>query len=122
MKRDIDLIRNMLLHIESSDRPRELLNKDFLHLHPDIEIINYHLYLLVDANYICARDIWAYGQDYHDYVVKYLTNSGCDYLDSIRNDSIWESTKTTLSKIGDAAALDVIQTIASKIILAKLNL
>lgn len=52
MKRNLDLIRNMLLLIEANDKPSGMDNSAFTGLNPDSDIIDYHLYLLADSGYI----------------------------------------------------------------------
>lgn len=42
MKRDLDLIRNMLLLIEAHDKPSSMSSNDFKNLNPDVNVIDYH--------------------------------------------------------------------------------
>ncbi len=100
MKRNLDLIRNILLRIETNEKNATLSSSDFADLEPDQNIVDYHLYLLADAGYIDADEVNTIGHYYPQYLVKWLTNDGCDYVDSIRSASIWEKTKEKLASVG----------------------
>jgi hypothetical protein len=43
-----------------------------------------------------------------------MTNSGYDYLDTVRDPKVWNQTKSVLEKIGGSAALEVVKEIAAK--------
>lgn len=45
MKRNLDLIRNILLRIETNEKNATLSSSDFADLEPDQNIVDYHLYL-----------------------------------------------------------------------------
>lgn len=115
MKRDFDLIRNMLLRIEASDSTN-LTISNFIELAPE-NILAYHIHLIYEANFIEAYNITCLGNNYPMYQIQWLTNSGHDYLDAVRSDDVWKDTKSTLLKIGGTASLDVIKTVASNIAL-----
>lgn len=85
MKRNLDLIRNILLRIETNEKNATLSSSDFADLEPDQNIVDYQLYLLEDAGYIDAYEVNTIGRYYPQYLVKWLTNDGCDYVDSIRS-------------------------------------
>ena len=120
MKRDLDLLRKILLAIENAD---EFYYYNWIqHLASDIgcsnlELVSFHVSLLVDNDYIEVLDISCCGINYDDYMIKRLTADGCDYLDNIRNDTIWNKTKEVISNIGGTSALDIVKSIAGKIIL-----
>ncbi|SUP42445.1 DUF2513 domain-containing protein [Veillonella criceti] len=121
MKRDLDLLRNILITIEGSDT--DLDTNSFLHLCDDIETIDYHIYLLADAGYIDYYDIsCCNGSRYPQYLVKYLTSDGCDYLSSIKDDNVWSHVKKKINKVGDSVTLETIKIIGSKFILQYLGL
>lgn len=120
MKRDLDLLRDMLLKIEESGSEINPLSiEDFLELNADPEIISYHLYLLEDANFINV----AFTNQFYDttnYFVATLTMRGCDYLDAVRDSSIWNKVKEKLKTVGGSAAMDVVKTIAVKIAISQI--
>lgn len=64
MKRNLDLIRNILLRIETNEKNATLSSSDFADLEPDQNIVDYHLYLLEDAGYIDAYEVNTIGHYY----------------------------------------------------------
>ncbi|PQL09583.1 DUF2513 domain-containing protein [Veillonella sp. T11011-6] len=120
MKRDFDLIRNILLQIEASTSTNLTIG-NFIELAPE-NILAYHIHLIYEAGFIEAYDITCIGNNYPMYQIQWLTNAGHDYLDAVRNDNIWKDTKDNLLKIGGSASLEVIKTIASNIALKIIGL
>lgn len=122
MKRDLDLIRNMLLLIEAHDKPSSMSSDDFKNLNSDVNVIDYHLYLLADSGYIDYMDVNTIGHFYPQIRVNWMTSSGCDYLDAVRSASIWKTTKNKLSEIGGQASLVVVKTVAEHFALSALGI
>lgn len=89
--------------------------KDFLSLNQSHDIIAYHLYLLADAGYIEYKQLPVLGITYPKIIVKYLTSAGCDYLDSVRNASVWNKTKEKLAAVGGQASLDIVKALAEHV-------
>jgi hypothetical protein len=95
MKRDIDLIRTILLKIEESDDPTKIDVRLFSTNH-SIEQIQYHLKLLCEAGFIEVK-----GFREIILTVSGLTWSGHDFLDAARDKSRWEKAKEIIfSKLG----------------------
>lgn len=122
MKRDLDLLRKILLAIENANEfyyynGIPLLASDIGC--PNLNLVSFHVSLLVDNNYIEVLNVTCCGIAYDDYMIKCLTADGCDYLDNIRNDTIWNKTKEAISNVGGTCALDIVKSIAGKIILSQ---
>lgn len=125
MKRDLDLIRKILLAIENVDslcyyNGIQQLAEDIDCT--DLALVSFHVTLLIDNDYIDVIDISCCGVEYDDYMIKRLTADGCDYLDNIRNDTVWNKTKELLSKVGGTCALELVKTISGKVILSQLGI
>ena len=95
MKRDLELIRNILIKIES----RELLEPFDLQIDGyEQDLVNYHLQLLDEAGLIeiiLERDesgIIITAQPIR------ITWNGYEFLDMARNNSIWEKSKKKIEK------------------------
>jgi len=92
----MELIRDLLLKIEANqqmDRTREYpLGREEISIlgHSDEEI-HYHLDLLFDAQYIAGNPKIP--------TVSGLTMAGHDFLDSIKDPSIWKMTKQRLADL-----------------------
>lgn len=91
MKRDPELIRKLLIAIENS--PPEGLSIPPLPFEDySLETVVYHIELLRDANFVEAS-IWSGFGRAGGARVKRLKWDGTEFLDSIRNDNIWEKAK-----------------------------
>jgi Hypothetical protein (DUF2513) len=102
LKRDMDLIRELLLKLESlSEQPGEVfvLNGDDPRLAVDgysADQITYHLGLLREARLIeCPGSLPMLGVTFSR-----LSWRGHDFLDSVRNPETWTRTKEGARKIG----------------------
>lgn len=125
MKRDLDLLRKILLAVENADGFYSYNGVDQVASavgYSDLSIISFHISLLVDSDYIEVTEVTCCGQAYDDYLIKRLTAAGCDYLDSVRNDSIWDATKATIAKAEGSCALSLVKSIAEKVILSQIGM
>lgn len=116
MKRDLDLIRYILICIENSDSTKITIN-DLINADYDAPTISFHISLLLDNGYIEATKFNAIGQHYQQYLIKRITASGYDYLDNVRDIKIWSKTKELLKTMGNSASLELIKAIAGKVAL-----
>lgn len=122
MKRDLNLIRNMLLRIEELNSTKQKITiESFLDLCADPALISLHIELLIDSNYIETSEP-IYCGVIKDFLIYRITSDGYDYLDSIRENSIWERTENMLFKVGGSAALDVVKSVAVSIVKTRLGI
>lgn len=119
MKRDMDLIREILLQVEAKPSAQ---NIDLIELPGrDQEEISYHVKLLGDAGYLETYDLRTMGPDGFRYAPSALTNAGHDLLDSMRSKSVWEKAKAKLAEIGGSAPIEIVQSVLINIIRNKLS-
>lgn len=115
MKLDYDCIRYILISVENSDNPR-LLASTLANDKYDVSKILYHIECLLDVNYLeTSKPINSLGSYYSDYFIFRLTMYGHQFLDNIRNDTIWNKVKTKSHEVG-ALTLTSILKIAENII------
>lgn len=104
MKRDLDLIREIMLTLEdqmeygenfTSDKLFAIMANETL----SIEKLSYHIGLLVEANHIKAKENKYFG-DVSDYVINTITNEGQDFIDTVRQDNTWNIVKAKAVEIG----------------------
>lgn len=101
MKRNLDLIRTLLLRLENTEvsvghalplGPNELQIDGY-----DLEEVAYHIQLLKSAGFI--RELGSkplrYGLNYSG-----LSWEGHEFLDSVRDDAIWRNTRTAVNAVG----------------------
>lgn len=100
MKRDDDLIRDLLFEAEASDQPYLLA---VMSMNPSEADLKRHMHAvwLSDAGFF---------QQVNDGVFR-ITNQGHDYLAAIRDDSVWKKTKEAASTAG-GVGLGVMKDIA----------
>lgn len=116
MKRDLDLIRNILLAIEEDETGKLDLYElaDTLHVAP--EQLYYHLELLRDAKFIIVHGgvvpFTPTTRKHDPYKISRMTFAGCDYLDSIKSDTVWNQVKNRLKHVGGAASFEVVKELA----------
>jgi len=121
MKRDMDLIRDLLLYVENDrkfngqtefilDNSREIGMPD-----RSIEEITYHVVLLVKAGYLegTADSMWP--------VISRLTWQGHEFLDNIRDQDVWSKTKERIKGL-QSVAISIIAAIAEAEVKKKFGL
>lgn len=98
MKRDMDLIRSILLSIENNDEMdaysySPLDPEDIPDVATTASKLNYHLTLLIEQQLLRGKVSMLP-------IVSGLTMSGHDFLDSIRDPLLWEQTKKAAGEAG----------------------
>ena len=100
MKRDMDLIRAMLLAIEAD--PHGFAPKIEIHGYTQEEI-GYHATLLGEAGLANVIDVTCEESKTPVALVERLTWAGHEFLDTARENRIWNQAKDTITKIGGAS-------------------
>lgn len=124
MKRDLDLVRCILISVEKADGP--IGDVMLANCCEDIGRLAFHIELMQAHGLLTAsveRD--AYG-DPLSLEVGGLTWEGYDYLDAIRSPQVWNKAKDAISKaVGDTSLSIVKQTcttVATGLIMTKLGM
>ncbi len=107
----MDLIRDILLKIEEYNEPTGWINITIAG-YTDLEI-SYHIKLLSQAGLIEAFN----GSDTagFDWKAKSLTWEGHEFLDSARNNTIWEKTKSVIKTKALGASFEIVKEILKEI-------
>lgn len=120
MKLNYDCVRDLLLYLENNLTYDNYVSIGNLKLNNySSDELTYTSEKLTEAGYI--NSIIGHSDDYPVIIVKSITYNGHQYLDSIRNNTIWKETKSKLSKIG-SFSFPIIQQLAISIAKAKLGL
>lgn len=116
MKRDMDLCRAILFAIEEEYVDTGLCNLEI----PEYttEQVAYHCQLLHDAGLISSYNVKYADNQIFFFSVGALTWEGHDFLDQIRQDTVWNKTKDVITKKGLPMIFDVVKQISSTIITA----
>jgi hypothetical protein len=118
MKRDMDLIREILLYRES-DGDHKIPN-DY-----NDEQIAYHVQLLIDEGLVEGNVIWQHlgeRQVPSGYFITRLTMSGHDFLDASRENKVWEKAKGTFKEKGVGWTIDVLKAVCIQIVKSHVGL
>ena len=118
MKRDLDLLRELLLEIEQRG-PGMHAGASFSGENRISDEVAWHLALLSDAKFILASpDSAAFTWEHirrprlETMMIYRLTHEGCDYLDSVREPERWASVKTQIKGQVTSAPLDIVKALA----------
>jgi hypothetical protein len=118
MKRDLDLVRLILLEVEKNDNPVRPITVEAEGYSPDE--ISYHVMLLEQAGYLTANN------SSHlrgiSYAPKSLTWDGHEFLDAARNKTVWAQVKAKLKDTASTAPLSLIQKLATAYVAHQLGL
>lgn len=114
MKRDMDLVRDILLDVEAANKP-SMSNLLMAIGQSDENAIklSYHLTMLIEqAQYLTGTKRMnvssAVGTEW---LFLELTWQGHDFLDDTRDSEVWKKTKTGIEKLG-GAGWDVVRSVA----------
>lgn len=117
MKRDLDLVREILLYYEVKDN-------DAMDDCPEIEgyeslQVNYHLLLMDEAGLLrCEREV---SKSTPSRVIKVhpfsLTWAGHEFLSAARNDSLWVKAKNIAATKGGALSFAVVKSLLLRLAL-----
>lgn len=105
MKRDWELIRKILIKLESQGDPKCMLDAEEVKGY-DVGTVSYHMDLLGQAGLIGVID--ASTNEMH-FIAKSMTWDGHEFLDKIRQDTMWNKIKGTLREKGIELSIDAIK-------------
>ena len=106
MKRDMDLIRKILLKIEES--PEFSFIRPFNIEEYDNNQVVYHIILLDEAGLIKARDASAGGNNYC-WIPDRLSWAGHEFLEASRDERRWEKAKSMIFDKGGNLAFSLLE-------------
>ncbi len=118
MKRDLDLIRKMLLAVE--DAPTGFAPTLRFDGHTDAQV-GYHAYLLIDAGLAKGANVTSHGSDGPVAMIQYLTWEGHEFADAARDETRWKKAKSIADK-GGGITLDVMKELLISLAKAALGL
>lgn len=107
MKRDVELIRKILMFVEGQDP-----NASEIH---DIKLDGYTADEVFDHVQLADEAGWLRGAGYSMGPASHaigLTMAGHDFLDAMRSETVWNRLKNTLSEKGGGLPLEVVSALA----------
>ena len=119
MKRDMDLVRKILLAAEAS--PHGLVRESISIDGYSPEQVGYHIYLMMQADLVDGSDVTTRGSQSPQAVLTQLTWAGHEFIDAARSPAVWEQSKGVIGKLGDVS-FAVWTQVLTKITMANLGL
>jgi hypothetical protein len=110
MKRDLELIRKMLLAIEESPSgwAPEYRGPSQFDGYTTAQVA-YHAYLLIDAGLAQGRDVTQFDAEAPEGRITSLTWAGHEFIDAARDEGRWKKAMTTVAQKGGVITLDVLK-------------
>lgn len=117
MKRDLDLVRSILIRVENAD---DEVDADAMATERwPREMVAYHVRLMEHHGLLdVSQDFRDMNGDTIELTVAGITWSGQDYLDSIREPKVWDRVKKTLASTVGSTTLDVVRQTGSMVALS----
>jgi len=118
VKRDMDLIRNLLIKVEEVYEPGAgSINFSKIRIDGyDDKVIAEHLLLMKEAGLIRNINAKQYVTGSTMLSIGNLTNEGYDTLEKFRNDTVWNKTKEIARDKGLPMLIDIFSQVASTVI------
>lgn len=109
MKRDFELLKKILIEIENfPDVKRRSIQINGY----SPQELNYHIGLLHEANLLKGK---SHSDD--SWFVSSLTWEGHEFLDAIKNDTVWKKAKQIISEKGGNISVEVLKTLLQQLLL-----
>ena len=122
MKRDMELIRQIVIDIADSDEKLKISHWIDSNKDADRTKVGYHLWLLNDADYLQANFLGTDNDPYSFVDIGNLTWEGQELADSLRSPEIWIRVKNGLTALGGSAAISIVKELATNAALSLLHL
>lgn len=120
MRRDLDLIRKMVLAIE--DAPTGYAPPDLQFDGYSKQQVGYHAWLLMDAGLARGDDVTALGADGPEAVIFNLTWDGHEFAAAARDESSWTKAMGEVARTGGAVTLPVLSQLLISFMKSKFGL
>ncbi len=115
MKRDMDLARAILYQVEEKSQGAGWVDLA-IQGHTEQEA-SYHIMLLHEAGLLEGINLSGCSNGL-EWKAKRLTWPGHEFLDAIRNETVWSKVKATVKEKGGAISFEVLKALAAKLALS----
>ena len=120
MKRDMDLVRKILLQTEEHEHgyaPQSLTIED----HSE-DAVGFHIYLMGEAALLRVADVTSFGCKSPRAIPLNITWAGYEFLDAAREPTVWEAAKKKVSSAVVSVGFEVMKLVLAAIAKEKLGL
>ena len=112
MKRDMDLVRQILLDLSETDESLEA--SVFVTKKWDENLVGYNMVIMAEAGLINITRSGTLGNPYYYVCADSLTWEGNEFLSAVKNEGVWSKVKKKVAKTASDAPLEVFKTLAIK--------
>ena len=116
MKRDWEIIREILVRLEAAGTPSTFLNAETISAYP-VQEVAYNMRLLSQAGLVKVQI-----RETHDgtghigaAIAQYVTQEGHDLLDTMRSEKVWNKIKETFKSKGVEMTFDLVLSVGKKV-------
>jgi hypothetical protein len=103
MKRDMDIIRLILLQLEGDEKAREKLKT-----YPEKEVVH-NAALLIDEKFVEGGVVRNHQNEPMNVVMNHMTWAGHDFLDAARDETLWNKAKEKFVKPGASFTFELVK-------------
>lgn len=115
MKRDMDLVRDILFALLASDK--ELWSASFFSAKYSRKYLAYHFLILDEAGLLVANVQATNNDPYNIAVASHLTREGTDFLDAEHDESIRNMVRSSIGKTIGGTSFQVFKVVAPSLAL-----
>jgi hypothetical protein len=120
MKRDMELVRAILIAMEA--HPTGYAPPDLSIPGYDETEVGYHVHLMHEGELVTAFEAAPFGAETPVAIPLTITWKGHEFLDAVRNDTVWAKVKTIVKERGSPLPFTVLQALALKYLAAHFGL
>ena len=111
MKRDMDLIRQILLRVEASPPFEHIFASNMLVDGYNRDEIIYHVVQLIDAGLLVGKVMSTMDGGAPECVVTAMTWEGHEFIDAARADTVWNAAKAQAKKMAGSLTFGAMKTL-----------
>ena len=116
MKRNLDLLRAILLAVEEEGDPEEPLIHSLAIEGVEQSIVDEHVKLLIDSGFIEGECKFSTNNRILFTAIRGLTSRAYDFLDNVRNEALWNRIKNRIETTTGTASFEIVEEFAHQII------
>jgi hypothetical protein len=119
MKRDLDLVRQLMLQIEALPASPPVQYRA-----GEVEdpVLLKHLEMLIAAGLVSGKISQSHGSRGDVISISGLTWDGYEWVEMVRSQAVWNEIKTTLMERAGAVTFELTRAVARRILLARVGL
>jgi hypothetical protein len=119
MKRDLDLVRRIMLNIEELPPGPSM---QFRMGEVDDPVVLAHIQLMIGAGLVNGKITEPHGARGAVIIISGLSWDGHEWLETMRDQGLWDQTKAVLAENGAALSFELVRAVANQILRKRLRL